>query len=141
MSMRIGYIEDGYLRAEELTDGKGKGMESLSEDEIREYLDKGLRIVDDIDDGRLGCGEGQTVIVRPYVNGDRISFAYETVTDGLYYASRINELKSRLAETDYKIIKCYEASLAGEPMPYDFSAIHTGRQELRDKINELEALL
>ena len=50
----------------------------------------------------------------------------------------INELKSELNATDYKIIKCSECNLAGEPLPYDIKELHAQRQELRNKINELE---
>lgn len=50
----------------------------------------------------------------------------------------INELKNELNATDYKIIKCSECSLAGEPLPYDIQELHAQRQELRNKINELE---
>lgn len=51
---------------------------------------------------------------------------------------QIAELKEQLSATDYKVIKCSEAQLAGEPMPYDVAELHTERQALRDKINELE---
>lgn len=46
-------------------------------------------------------------------------------------------LKKQLASSDYKIIKCYEASLLGEEMPYDFTELAKEREQLRDKINEL----
>lgn len=42
---------------------------------------------------------------------------------------------SELAEGDYKVIKCMEAYLCGEPMPYDIAALHAERQALRGKIN------
>ena len=51
---------------------------------------------------------------------------------------QIAELKAQLASTDYKVIKCSEAQLAGEEMPYDIAALHAERQALRDKINYLE---
>ena len=51
---------------------------------------------------------------------------------------KINELKSQLAETDYKIIKCYEYNLAGLELPYDIEILHTERQNLRDEINGLK---
>ena len=53
----------------------------------------------------------------------------------------INHLKEKLTETDYKIIKCYEYQLAGLELPYDISELHTKRQAIRDKINELEAVV
>ena len=51
--------------------------------------------------------------------------------------ARIYELKSQLQATDYKIIKCSECNLAGEPLPYDIAALHAERQAIRDEINEL----
>jgi len=52
----------------------------------------------------------------------------------------INVLKQQLAETDYKIIKCYEYQLAGLDLPYDIPALHAERQGIRDKINLLEGV-
>ena len=43
---------------------------------------------------------------------------------------------SNLAEGDYKVIKCMEAFLCGEPLPYDIVALHAERQTLRDIINQ-----
>lgn len=52
---------------------------------------------------------------------------------------RIWELKDQLAQGDYKIIKCAEAQLTGEPMPYDIEALVAERNQWRKEINELEA--
>lgn len=52
---------------------------------------------------------------------------------------QIDALKERLAATDYQIIKCGEYQLAGREAPYDMARLHAGRQELRDRINALEA--
>lgn len=49
----------------------------------------------------------------------------------------IERLKQELNATDYKIIKCSECSLAGEPLPYDIAELHAARQAIRDRINEL----
>lgn len=51
---------------------------------------------------------------------------------------QIKELKSKLSATDYKVIKCAECQLLGEPMPYDVAALHAERQAIRDQINALE---
>ena len=45
---------------------------------------------------------------------------------------------SELGSGDYKIIKCMEAFLCGEPLPYDIAALHAERQTLRDKVNKAE---
>lgn len=47
-------------------------------------------------------------------------------------------LELRLTKSDYKIIKCYEYSLAGLDLPYDIEALHTEREAIRDEIRKLE---
>lgn len=42
---------------------------------------------------------------------------------------------------DYKIIKCYEASLSGAKMPYDLEDLLAKRQAARDRINELQRMV
>lgn len=54
--------------------------------------------------------------------------------------AEIETLKSQLTETDYKIVKCSEYQLAGLELPYDIQLLHTERQVIRDRINELELL-
>lgn len=51
---------------------------------------------------------------------------------------QIAALKAELSATDYQIIKCGEYQLAGRELPYDIAKLHAQRQELRDRINELE---
>lgn len=48
------------------------------------------------------------------------------------------EARARLAETDYKVIKCMEAYLCGEPMPYDVATLHEERNAMRKTINDSE---
>lgn len=50
----------------------------------------------------------------------------------------IQDLKKQLDDTDYKIIKCSEYSLAGRELPYDIEYLHSQRQAIRDRITELE---
>lgn len=50
----------------------------------------------------------------------------------------IDRLKERLAESDYKVIKCMEAYLSNDDLPYDITSLHDERNELRRQINELE---
>lgn len=53
-------------------------------------------------------------------------------------AAEVEELKIQLAESDYKVIKIAECVACGLPLPYDAEALHSERQALRDRINELE---
>jgi hypothetical protein len=54
---------------------------------------------------------------------------------------RIVRLKQALADSDYKVIKCAEAQMAGVELPYNIAELHAERQELRDTINELELVV
>lgn len=51
---------------------------------------------------------------------------------------KIVQLQQQLNDTDYKIIKCQEYSLAGLELPYNIEELHTQRQSVRDQINELQ---
>lgn len=42
---------------------------------------------------------------------------------------------------DWKVIKCYEATLKGILAPYNVEELLAERQQIRDRINEIEALL
>ena len=53
---------------------------------------------------------------------------------------RLRDLKQMLIDTDFKIIKCYEAQMLGEPLPYDFQALVADRKKWRDEINQLKEL-
>lgn len=56
------------------------------------------------------------------------------------------ECESRLSSSasdtgDWKVIKCYEASLQSKPMPYDIDELMEKRQLLRNRINEIQEQL
>lgn len=55
--------------------------------------------------------------------------------------AQINDLKDRIAASDYKVIKTYEYTLIGEQTEYDMETVHAERQALRDQINVLETQL
>ena len=57
------------------------------------------------------------------------------------YQAEIDALKAQIAEGDYKVIKCAEAQLMGEELPYNVAELHAQRQALRDEINKLESEL
>lgn len=62
-------------------------------------------------------------------------------TDDEIKAMRAQEeadlIKKQLTDTDYKIIKCMEAFLCKEPLPYDIETLHSERNAQRAAINEL----
>lgn len=88
--------------------------------------------------------------ILPARDGYRTEFRYDPESRNVYeiyivephlILSKIAELTEYLSKSDYKIIKSYEAQLAGLPAPYDIDMVHAERQSIRDRINELENLL
>ena len=145
--MRYGYFEDGFLRVVNLEpevrnykqpDGTIRKVTVSIEEQLTERTER-LKPIDDLDEETMEAAtEGHLVIPTPYDAGDRISFRYTTIVDKKFYNSQIQVLKQQLEDGDYKVTKCYEASLVGEPAPYDIQQLHTERQTLRAQINELE---
>lgn len=127
---KYGYVENGFLRAREVEQGQ---VQNLSSE---------WKPVDDIDESKtISDDENYTIRLVPYDNGDRISFNYEKVVDTTKIQGEIDAIKAELSETDYQVIKCYEASLVGEELPYDIKALHEDRNEKRAQINALETNL
>lgn len=48
----------------------------------------------------------------------------------------ISDSKIHLENSDYKIIKCMEAFLCGEELPYNIQELHTERNKYRNIINK-----
>jgi hypothetical protein len=53
-------------------------------------------------------------------------------------AKAIKAYEKQLSSSDYKIIKCYEYSLAGLELPYDINELHIERESIRAEIRKLE---
>lgn len=144
-----GYInEGGYLRSMTVEDyaeryfdkdGQVKTRTISEEEQIEKLTAAGWKPVDAIDHTRLKADDGYIVRVMPYDNGDCIRFKYEQVRDIQQVKNKIEALKNSLTDSDYKIIKCYEAYMAGEQLPYDFVTLRTERQQMRNQINVLES--
>ena len=73
-------------------------------------------------------------------NGKLVQY-WEVKVDSVYTQKKIDNLKEVLSSSAYKVIKCQEASLIGEQMPYDVDELHKERQSIRDEINRLESLI
>lgn len=88
---------------------------------------------------------GEYDSLKPYYieEGDSVLQKWEVVqNDYAKISSKISTLKSELESSDYKVMKCYEATIAkSEEMPYDADELIESRQAKRDEINRLEALL
>lgn len=143
-----GYIEDGYLRSrilepyiERLQTETGEiETRTVSVEEQIKQLSSEYKPVDAVDESLMVCDDANyTIRLVPYDNGDKISYRYEKVVNNYKLNADIEALKAELAETDYQVIKCYEASLVGEELPYDMKMLHTSRNAIRARINEIQA--
>lgn len=147
-----GYFENGELFARTfepqrtlVNDSNGNPIPqevSVAEQVAALSSSQAWKPIDRIDDSRLTPTEPNTVIVPvPYDNGDRISYRYESRFDCQAVRGAIADLQASLSASDYKIIKCYEASLTGDTLPYDIYDLRSQRQGQRAAINDLQALL
>lgn len=127
MGRQYGYIENNHLRVRNVDDTT--------------QLSSEWKPVDKLDETQMQCEEGYIIKAYSYDAGDHISFRYEKKIDTQYLSEKIRKLKSKLAAEDYKIIKCYEASLLNQELPYDIQELHDKRQSLREQINQLEGEL
>ncbi len=151
--VKYGKIEDGVLRSREVEayperyQETKKGVTQVKEriisvaEQTAELEKQGWKPLDEIDESKLECNDGFAVRIVAVEYEDHIGYEYEKVINPQYYRNKIQDLKNELASTDYKVIKCYEASLVGEAMPYDTQELHTSRQYIRDSINALEDML
>lgn len=70
--------------------------------------------------------------------------AWEWAKDNQTIEMHINQLKQRLTDTDYYVVKTYEARLFGNPDPYDaetLADISKQRNEWRAQVDKLLSLL
>lgn len=150
-SVIYGRFENGFLRTISLEpfrdryeDENGEIQERTVtvEDQAIRAQEQGFKPVDDIDESILaGAPVGKVVIFEPVDLEDHIGYTYKTVTDIQYFKREIAKCKQQLNDTDYKVTKCYEASLVGDPMPYDIQELRTTREAARARINILEEQL
>ena len=148
--VEYGYMEGQYLHSRFIepinriyTDNDGvQRVEVITVDQQVSELSEVWKPVDLISEEQMQSDEENYIVVPvPYDAGDHIAYRYEKRFDRRKIRDEIEALKTALSDSDYKITKCYEASLLGQELPYDVAALHTERQALRDKINELEPLL
>ena len=106
---------------------------NLSEDSrilsatFEKYAPNNAVLVDNLPDGNIS----------DYIYKDG-EYIYSPIVIEPSVEEQIAALKAELSSTDYKIIKCSEAQLVGEEMPYDITTLHAERQAIRDQINILE---
>lgn len=110
--------------------------------ELRNKYDDYKEFVEVPYDGEVPVGYSERFV---YSNeNDKVYRRVELFVDLYYVRDEIKRIKKELTDTDYIIIKSYEAELLGEEQPYDkeyIQEVATNRAEMRNQINQLEAIL
>ena len=143
-----GWFENGCLRTVELEDriqrfNDENGVRKEITVSVDHYIEvakaQGLKPVDPLDTERMETHEEDYITLAEAVEyEDHIGWNYRDEPDFPKFKREIKSLQDELASTDYRVIKCYEASLVGDPMPYDIQDLRTSRQAIRDRINAVE---
>lgn len=151
METTIGKFVDGHIRYQVLEEYKrevrlenGKIVhETITVEQQFETLRKdGWKMVELFDESQMqNEQEFYSTTAIPIDNGETIGFAYHKSLDKRLVQREIERLKSCLSASDYKVVKCYEATMMKQNLPYDLNEICSERQSVRDRINELEAMI
>lgn len=111
--------------------------------EIDEETGEEIEVINEVEIEEVPI-EYEDVITNVTINEDALNAWRQIVEIDESRTEKENEiktLKEELSATDYKIIKCMEAQLNGDEMPYDVATLQAERQAKRDRINELEGQL
>ena len=144
------FNDNGFLEIDEIVEKKvfvktenGEYCERIVtiDEQIGQYDQKGWKPVEEPNFTDIHCEEFETIVNIPFDAGDKIKFNCEKKLDKTKIDYKISELKQQLADSDYKIVKCYEATIIGDELPYDIETLHEERQAIRDEINRLESML
>lgn len=129
--MQLAKIDNGHLITTYADNEDRDIINTMVADGFKIYVEEEPQIVQ--------LSEFQSQEIRYRDEGFQIVGYYETIDNSPErIAAEINRLKSELTATDYQVIKSYEYALAKQPLPYDLNGLHSERQQLRDRIRELE---
>lgn len=129
--MQLAKIDNGHLITTYADNEDWDIINTMVADGFKIYVEEEPQIVQ--------LSEFQSQEIRYRDEGFQIVGYYETIDNSPdRIAAEINRLKSELTATDYQVIKSYEYALAAQPLPYDLEGLHSERQQLRERIRELE---
>lgn len=129
--MQLAKIDNGHLITTYADDQNRDIINQMVADGFKIYVEEEPQV------GQLSEFQSQEIRYRD--EGFQIVGYYETIDNSRKrIAAEINRLKSELTATDYQVIKSYEYALAAQPLPYDLNGLHSERQQLRERIRELE---
>lgn len=151
MGILVGKIKDCNIDVLQIDEIKRYYKDENGEDhlfiisieaQLEKLKNEGWKEIEEIDESQMKCEEEfYSISTIPIERENSIGLKYEKRFDKKLAQRRINELKKQLSDSDYKIIKCYEASLLNEQNPYDIETMHAERQAIRDEINRIENII
>jgi hypothetical protein len=94
-----------------------------------------LENIDNIEVGWHGIKDGKVVFIGK-VESEEINRTQEDIRNEKLL--KISGLIQQLTATDYQIIKCYEAFMRQQTLPYNLEELSAQRDEWRAEINQLE---
>lgn len=125
--VEYGYMEGQYLHSRFIepinriyTDNDGvQRVEVITVEQQVSELSEVWKPVDLISEEQMQSDEENYIVVPvPYDAGDHIAYRYEKRFDRRKIRDEIEAHKTALSDSDYKITKCYEASLLGQELLY-----------------------
>ena len=130
----ISDVDYNYLvnKLNELTDEQLDERKSL-EKIISEFYEFEQKLLPDTSDV-------ESLNIEYYLEDDKIKPQFIKVIDKQLIYQKIDNLKEELVNSDYKVIKQYEAIINNLSLPYNSSDFEE-REKIRIKIRELENLL
>lgn len=109
-----------------------------------EYLNSCYELIEIPYNGDTFNEEIYTLVPQFKTINNIVEQTYQPKLDKYKISKKIAELKRELADTDYIVVKSYEAKLLNEDMPYSqetMESVFSERQKKRDKINSLSNLI
>lgn len=132
--MQLAKLDNGQLITTYADNEDREMINTMVADRFKVYVEEQPQVVQ--------FSEFQSQELRYRDEGFQIVGYYETIENSPErIAAEINRLKSELTATDYQVIKSYEYTLTKQPLPYDLNGLHSERQQLRDRIRELEQVI
>jgi hypothetical protein len=116
------------------------------ENDFSERIDKLSEYKELVDGVKPSVGLGEFDILRPlysFNEKENVIVRNWQVENNNYslILNKMNNLKQKLSNSDYKVLKCYEAKLTSSDLPYDLDSLILERQSQRDEINKLNHLI
>lgn len=131
--MNFAKIENGELITTYAPDEFQDVIDEILADGFKEFRD---------DDTTPETSGFQTIQRRFEDRGDHVYAWIEKIENSPEkMRDEIAGLEKELSSTDYMITKANEYVLAGQSVPYDMTAIHLEREQIRVRIRELERMI